>query len=104
MAVQKAEAELDLPDGRIVTKIREVTAAVEKITGLDRNQFLRIAMIAQGDFMKLLLATTEERKAVFRKLFRTEPYQLLQERMKQETGKPVSYTHLDVYKRQTLQW
>ena len=87
MAVQKAEAELDLPDGRIVTKIREVTAAVEKITGLDRNQFLRITMIAQGDFMKLLLATTEERKAVFRKLFRTEPYQLLQERMKQETGK-----------------
>ena len=94
MTVQKAEAELELPDGRVVTKIREVTAAVAEITGLDRNQFLRIAMIAQGDFLKLLLASTDERKAVFRKLFRTEPFQLLQERMKQEAGKLSRQTEL----------
>ena len=86
MTVQKAEAELCLPDGRIITKIRDVNAAVTEIMGIDRNQFLRIAMIAQGDFLKLLLASTDERKVIFRKLFRTESYQIFQERIKQETG------------------
>lgn len=83
---QRAEAELEYPDGRLVTRWREVTAAVNAIIGLDRNQFARIAMIAQGDFLKLLLASTEERKAIFRQLFQTAPYQRLQERLKAESG------------------
>ena len=83
---QRAEAELEYPDGRLVTRWREVTAAVNAIIGLDRNQFSRIAMIAQGDFLKLLLASTEERKAIFRQLFQTAPYQRLQERLKAESG------------------
>ena len=86
MTVQKADAELTYPDGRMVVKSREVTAAVVSIIGLDRNQFSRIAMIAQGDFLKLLLASTEERKAIFRQIFQTGPYQVLQERLKTESG------------------
>ena len=58
---EKANAELHYPDGRIVTKLRDVNQAVEEIIGIDRDQFTQIAMIAQGDFMKLLLASTEER-------------------------------------------
>ena len=46
VTVQKAEAELLCPDGRTVTKIREVTAAVEEIVGVDRDQFTQVAMIA----------------------------------------------------------
>lgn len=84
--IQKAEAELTYPDGHIVTKIRDVTAAVHDIIGLDRSQFSRIAMIAQGDFLKLLLAPTEERKAIFRQIFRTERYQTLQDRLKSKSG------------------
>ena len=41
-------------------------------------------MIAQGDFMKLLLAETGERQKIFRKLFNTEYYRLLQERIRNE--------------------
>ena len=52
---EKANAELRYPDGRVVTKLREVDRAVEEIMGIDRNQFTQIAMIAQGDFLKLLL-------------------------------------------------
>ena len=69
--VQKADAELTMPDGRIITKARDVTAAVTDIVGVDREQFARIAMIAQGEFRKLLLAQTDERKAIFRQIFHT---------------------------------
>jgi len=85
--LQKAEAMLTLPDGSLVTKNSEVTAAVVDIIGLDHSQFCRIAMIAQGDFLKLLLASTEERKAIFRQLFHTEPYHKLQERLKNESAR-----------------
>lgn len=85
--VQRAEAELVYPDGRIVTKSRDVTAAVTELMGVNRDQFSRIAMIAQGDFLKLLLSSTEERKAIFRQIFRTERYQTLEERLKEASGK-----------------
>lgn len=84
--VQKADATLQYPDGRIVTRYREVTGAVTALIGLDRSQFSRIAMIAQGDFLKLLLASTEERKAIFRQIFQTAPYQVLQEQLKARTA------------------
>ncbi len=85
-ATQKADAELHYPDGRIVTKQREVTAAVREILGVDRSQFSQIAMIAQGDFLKLLLADTRERQTIFREIFQTRYYQALQDRLKSASG------------------
>ena len=84
---EKANAELHYPDGRVVTKLREVDRAVEEIMGIDRNQFTQIAMIAQGDFLKLLLASTDDRKKIFQKIFRTRCYYVLQEKLKNESGK-----------------
>ena len=83
---QAADAVLTYPDGRIVTKSRDVTTAVREILGIDRNQFSQIAMIAQGDFLKLLLADTRERQAIFREIFHTAYYQVFQERLKDETA------------------
>lgn len=82
----KADAELVCPDGCIVTKNREVTKAVSELLGLDKNQFTQIAMIAQGDFLRLLYAKTEERSKIFREIFHTKAYQTLQERLKAEAG------------------
>ena len=87
ITLQRAEAELTYPDGRVVTKQKEVNKAVIEILGLDRNQFLQIAMIAQGDFLKLLLADTKERQGIFREIFKTGYYQILQEKLKSESGK-----------------
>lgn len=75
---QMAEAELEYPDGRIVTKVKEVNEAVIGIIGINFDQFVQIAMIAQGDFLKLLLAKTEDRIDIFRKIFKTEIYEKLQ--------------------------
>lgn len=71
---QSANAELVLPDGSVITKIKEVSAKVEEIIGINKNQFSQIAMIAQGDFRKLLNCETNERSKIFRKIFKTEPY------------------------------
>lgn len=84
--VQRAEAELYLPDGRVITKTKDVTAEITAIIGLDRSQFSQIAMIAQGDFLKLLLADTKSRQEIFRKIFQTRPYMLFQEKLKQESA------------------
>lgn len=84
--VQKAGAELIFPDGKVIAKTKDVTAGVRDILGVDRDQFSQISMIAQGDFMKLLLASTDERKEIFRRIFRTAGYQKLQELLKEETA------------------
>ena len=86
VTTQKAEAELRLPDGRVVTKLREVNGEIIRILGVDRRQFSQIAMIAQGDFLKLLLADTKERQTIFREIFRTTHFLTLQERLKAESG------------------
>ena len=85
MTKQLAKAELHYPDGRIVDKSKkEVTKAVTEIMGIDREQFLQIAMIAQGDFLKLLLAKTEDRKAIFRQIFKTQKFEKIQYKLKEE--------------------
>ena len=71
---QSANAELVMPDGSVITKIKEVSAKVEERIGINKNQFSQIAMIAQGDFRKLLNCETNERSKIFRKIFKTEPY------------------------------
>ena len=83
---QNASAELKLPDGRVITKNADVKAKIQEILGIDRNQFTQIAMIAQGDFLKLLLADTRERQEIFRQIFETRYYQVFQDRLKRETS------------------
>ncbi len=94
--LEKPNAELHYPDGRVVTKLREVNKAIVEIMGVDRNQFTRIAMIAQGDFQKLLLSSTDERKKIFQKLFHTQCYADLQLRLKNEAAElNKAYTKAD---------
>ena len=67
---RKSDAELIFFDGRPpIVKNKEVTKAVTELLGLDYRQFTQIAMIAQGDFQKLLLAGTAERSEIFRRIF-----------------------------------
>lgn len=83
LTTEKADAVLYYPDHRPpVTRSREVTRAVSELLGLDRSRFTQIAMIAQGDFLRLLLAKTEERSAIFRELFHTGAYRRMQEQIR----------------------
>lgn len=83
MTLQKGDAVLTFPDERQpVAKSRDVTRAVTELIGLDYQQFTQIAMIAQGDFQKLLLAGTAERGEIFRQIFHTGIYQEIQNRLR----------------------
>lgn len=84
MTQENASAELRLPGGEILTRTGEVDEKIREILGMTRDQFMQIAMIAQGDFLKLLLAKTEERRRIFSSIFRTGRYARLEERLKQE--------------------
>ena len=83
---QTAGVELTLPDKKVLTKTKEVDTAIKNIMGIDKNQFCQIAMIAQGDFLKLLLAPTKERIEIFRHIFKTKLYSDLQNKLKQEAS------------------
>ena len=79
---QPAKAELVLPNGTAITKVNEVNDKIKEIIGVDRTQFSQIAMIAQGDFRKLLDCDTNTRKDIFRKIFKTESYKVFEEKIK----------------------
>ena len=83
---QKAGVELTLPDGKVFTKNADVRDKIQDILGIDRSQFTQIAMIAQGDFLKLLLADTRDRQVIFRQIFETKYYQIFQDKLKRETS------------------
>lgn len=85
MVKQNADAELICPDGKTYSKVKEVDKKILEILGIDRKQFSQIVMLAQGDFMQLLLADTKQRQEIFRELFQTRFYQLIQNRLKSDS-------------------
>ena len=86
LTAQAATAELLYPNGHSITKLKDVNQAIRDIIGLNREQFSQIAMISQGDFRKLLQAGTEERQKIFRDIFRTGFYVLLQSKLKDKAA------------------
>ena len=85
-AIQSQEAELHYPDGRVVSNQREVNRAIYELIGLNRKQFSQVAMIAQGEFRRLLKANTAERQQIFRDIFHTGLYGTVQNRLKEQTS------------------
>ncbi len=65
---------LIMPDG-MEYPAKETDRKLQEIVGLTKSQFMQVAMIAQGEFMDLLRAKSDDKKVIFRKLFNTEMYQ-----------------------------
>jgi len=63
---------------KIVEGVINVAEEIEKIIGLNVDQFRQIMMLPQGEFRKLLVSDSQEREKVLQKLFDTSIYQLLQ--------------------------
>lgn len=91
---QEGNASLVYPDGKEISGLSKVTAAAEELLGVNYSQFSRIAMIAQGEFMKLLTAGTDERQEIFRRIFKTDIYRRLQEMLKAESVSLRSQTEI----------
>ena len=84
--LQNANATLTPENGAPITGLKNVDAKIYDILGIDRTQFSQIAMIAQGDFMKLLFSKTDERQKIFRKIFKTDLFVRLQDALKKDAN------------------
>lgn len=83
---EKASVELYLPDGSLYPGNRqEINGKLVEILGVDARQFTQISMIAQGEFLKLLHARSDERKEIFSRIFDTRIFRSVQEELKNRT-------------------
>lgn len=76
------KVELTLPDGTALTRKTEADAAVQEAIGLDRGQFKKIVMLAQGEFRELLSAKSIEKQRILEGLFGTEALGVLTVKLK----------------------
>ena len=77
-----------MPDGKAFPgKMKETDQKIVEIIGMDINQFSQVSMISQGDFMKLLLASSRERKEVFSRIFPTKIYWQIQNNLSEQEKK-----------------
>lgn len=83
---EKENAVLTMPDGTIIAGNQEVTAKIEELLHMDEKQFRQISMIAQGEFSRMLFASSAEKNAIFRELFGTGIYAQIQQRLKNRSA------------------
>ncbi len=82
-----AKASLFLPDGsEYPGNLRDINLKIQEIIGVDQNQFSQIAMIAQGDYLKLLHASSKERKEIFSRIFNTGIFSRIQWKLKEKNN------------------
>ena len=66
----------------IATSAAAIRDTIQQIIGFRKDQFLQVVLLPQGEFRKLLVASTSEREELLHTLFRTELYRKLQEVLK----------------------
>lgn len=70
----------------VSNKVKDATLEIEKITGLTVNQFRQVMVLPQGKFRQLLLAESKDREYIFGKLFQTDIYKKLEDKLKKKAN------------------
>ncbi|WP_052356702.1 AAA family ATPase [[Clostridium] dakarense] len=86
-------------DDAPLTKDKDVNEKVLSVIGLNVEQFRKIVMIPQGDFREFLYANTSVKEEILRKIFGTDIYKKVQERLSEETtilNKDVEHIRNDI--------
>ncbi|MEG0277420.1 MAG: SMC family ATPase, partial [Coprobacillus sp.] len=71
----------------VIEGIKEVNQKINELIGVDVHQFKQIVMIAQGEFTKLIYASSEERERVLRHIFHSESLVSFENILREETKK-----------------
>lgn len=83
---EAASVSLIMPDGREYPgKIWEINEKIVEILGVGKEQFTQVAMIAQGEFIRLLHASSKDRKEIFARIFDTGIYENIQKRLREKS-------------------
>ncbi|WP_167958184.1 AAA family ATPase [Anaerosporobacter faecicola] len=78
-------AELYVEDQQPIVIITEVNRKIEEILGLTYQQFKQVSMIAQGEFLELLVASSKDRVEILRNIFKTNQYERLQKALTEKS-------------------
>jgi exonuclease SbcC len=85
----KAELYIWGSDGErklLASKITDVEEKIKEIMLIDANQFRQILMIPQGEFRKLLTSDSKDKEVILQRLFHTQVYKLVEEKLKEEAS------------------
>ena len=78
----KTTSLITLPNSKIIVGNKDVDNYIVDLLGVNATQFGQIALLAQGEFMKLLNSDTKTRSEIFRSIFKTDIYKIFQEKLK----------------------
>lgn len=84
---EKASAQLTLPDGTVLSAVRDVNQKIEEILGLTGEQFKKIVMLPQGEFRRFLGDSSGGKQEILRRIFGTWTFEELTEQLKEEYQK-----------------
>lgn len=80
-------AELLMPDGsQYPGKLSETNRKIEELVGLTADQFRKVVMIAQGEFMDFLRANSDKKTELLRDLLKTRYYDDLTNKLQKQAG------------------
>jgi DNA repair protein SbcC/Rad50 len=85
----KAELYMWNADGErklLASKTNDVEEKIKEIMLIDANQFRQILMIPQGEFRKLLTSDSKDKELILQRLFHTQLYKLIEEKLKEEAS------------------
>ncbi len=85
VVVEPQRAQIQLPNGKLIIGVKEVDEFVLELLGVNKNQFSQIALLAQGEFLKLLNSDTKTRGEIFRNIFKTSNCLDFQLNLKEKT-------------------
>lgn len=106
MREQNASATVyEMKDGEwkvIATSATAIRDTIQRIIGFRKDQFLQVVLLPQGEFRKLLVASTSEREELLHTLFRTELYRRLQDALKSAYDEAKSGIEENVTKQSAL--
>ncbi|WP_454050449.1 AAA family ATPase [Cellulomonas sp. Marseille-Q8402] len=72
----------DEPAGELLsTRLDEAGAELTRVVGLDRAQFVQTMVLPQGEFAAFLRADPEQRRGLLQRIFGTEVYERVQQRL-----------------------
>ena len=85
-------------DQMTIEGVKEVNQKINELLGVDVHQFKQIVMIAQGEFTKLIYASSEEREKVLRHIFHTESIVKFEEMLKEKKSQYVGTEKINTKK------
>lgn len=85
--IKHAASLYDITDEKILLaeKIGDVEKEIVNIIGLDKDQFTKVMLLAQGEFQQFLHASSKDRTELLGKIFKTDQYKIIQETIKEKS-------------------